>query len=176
MVGIAVNGQAVGGVLHRPFLETPVTYWAWAGHALCPALKPDILKRPSNDVLKIVMSRTAAHAGNVQEFAETAFAGKKFELVPHGGAGYKILQVILGHADAYLHITKIKKWDLCAGEGIVRALGGNVTNLYGQVVDYRPPNNQKDDVLVDNGFIISVENHHWFLNGCKKAKEAHSKK
>ncbi|OQV25624.1 putative inositol monophosphatase 3 [Hypsibius exemplaris] len=170
MVGIAVKGKAVAGVLHRPFLEPPVTYWAWKDHAVCPELKPFKIQRPANDVLKIVISRTVSHAGSVQQFADTAFGSKNFELVPRGGAGYKILQVILGHADAYLHITKIKKWDLCAGDGIVRALGGNVTSLAGEEIDYgQPAGGVKPDAMVNNGFIIAVYDHDWFLEGCKKA-------
>lgn len=171
MVGIAVNGKAVAGVLHRPFLEPPITYWAWQGHALCPALKPPAFPgRLHHDVLKIIMSATKTHAGDVARFAETAFQGRPFELVPRGGAGYKLLQVILGHADAYLHITRIKKWDLCAGEGIVRALGGRLASLAGDEVDYRVPNDSKNDPWVNNGFIAAVVDHDWYLAGCKTAQ------
>ncbi|GAU98616.1 hypothetical protein RvY_09740 [Ramazzottius varieornatus] len=170
MVGIAVNGRPVGGVLHRPLLDTPVTYWAWKGVALSPELRD--LPRKKNDVLKIVMSRTASHAGDVKGFSETAFGSKKFELVPAGGAGYKLLQVILGKADAYLHITKIKKWDLCAGHGVLNALGGNLTSLTGEEMDYRPPADTKQDVLVHDGFVAAVNDFDWFLKGCQKAHSA----
>ena len=39
--------------------------------------------------------------------------------------------------DAYVHVTKIKKWDICAGDAILRALGGKLTDLDGKEVDYR---------------------------------------
>ena len=39
--------------------------------------------------------------------------------------------------DAYVHVTKIKKWDICAGDAILRALGGRLTDLDGREVDYR---------------------------------------
>ena len=174
MVGIAINGRPVGGVLHRQFLETPITYWAWKDIDLCPELKT--LSRKQNDVLKIVMSRTALHAGDVKGFSETAFGSKKFELVPAGGAGYKLLQVILGKADAYLHITKIKKWDLCAGHGILSALDGKLTSLTGEDIDYRPPADAKQDVLVHNGFVAAVNDFDWFSEGCQRAREAQQNK
>ena len=174
MVGIAINGRPVGGVLHRPFLETPITYWAWKDIDLCPELKT--LSRKQNDVLKIVMSRTASHAGDVKGFSETAFGSKKFELVPAGGAGYKLLQVILGKADAYLHITKIKKWDLCAGHGILSALGGKLTSLTGEDIDYRPAADAKQDVLVHNGFVAAVNDFDWFSEGCQRARAAQQNK
>ncbi|XP_055333822.1 inositol monophosphatase 3-like [Paramacrobiotus metropolitanus] len=166
MVGIAVKGRPVAGVLHRPFLKTPITYWAWENHGMCPELKS--LRRPERDFLKIVMSRTASHAGNVLGFTQTALAGRKFELVPRGGAGDKLLQVILGDADAYLHITKIKKWDLCAGHGILRALGGCLTMLDGDEINYSPPKD-KQEVLVHKGFIGTFGGHDWLVAGTRKA-------
>ena len=36
-----------------------------------------------------------------------------------------------------MHVTKIKKWDICAGDAILRALGGRLTDLDGREVDYR---------------------------------------
>lgn len=38
MVGIAVKGIPVAGVIHCPF-PRPVTYWAWKGHAKCSLLE-----------------------------------------------------------------------------------------------------------------------------------------
>ncbi len=36
--------------------------------------------------------------------------------------------------DAYVHVTLIKKWDICAGDAILRALGGQLTDLSGKTV------------------------------------------
>lgn len=90
--------------------------------------------------------------------------------------GVFFAQVILGYADAYLHITKIKKWDLCAGHGILHALGGNLTYLDGEDIDYSPPVDVKLDVLVHKGFIGAVKNHAWFAAGTRKAREETQKK
>ncbi len=38
--------------------------------------------------------------------------------------------------DAYVHVTLIKKWDICAGDAILKALGGRLTTLSGEEVDY----------------------------------------
>ncbi len=36
--------------------------------------------------------------------------------------------------DAYVHVTLIKKWDICAGNAILNALGGKLTDLAGKTV------------------------------------------
>ena len=40
--------------------------------------------------------------------------------------------------DAYIHVTYIKKWDLCAGNAILNALEGVMVTLNGDKLDYSP--------------------------------------
>lgn len=54
---------------------------------------------------------------------------KGFQLVGAAGAGYKILAVITGLADAYiLSKNSTFKWDTCGPQAILRALGGDLFN------------------------------------------------
>ena len=46
------------------------------------------------------------------------------------------LHAIHDWQDAYVHVTLIKKWDICPGDAILRALGGKLTTLRGEDVDY----------------------------------------
>ncbi|KAL0204493.1 hypothetical protein M9458_002511, partial [Cirrhinus mrigala] len=39
-------------------------------------------------------------------------------------------------ADVYIHVTYIKKWDICAGDAILKSLGGQLTTLRGEQIDY----------------------------------------
>lgn len=56
--------------------------------------------------------------------------------------GYKVLALLdptdeeQEMADMYIHVTYIKKWDICAGDAILRALGGQMTTLKGEQIDY----------------------------------------
>jgi 3'-phosphoadenosine 5'-phosphosulfate (PAPS) 3'-phosphatase len=34
--------------------------------------------------------------------------------------------------DAYVHVTLIKKWDICPGDALLAAMGGKFTTLSGQ--------------------------------------------
>ena len=65
-------------------------------------------------------------------------------MTPAGGAGYKVWQVIKGTQDANIHTTLIKKWDICAGEAILNALGGKMTTLIGGTIDFGRADQQKN--------------------------------
>ena len=55
--------------------------------------------------------------------------------------------------DAYVHVTKIKKWDICAGDAILRALGGTLTDLDGREVDYR----EASSTILSNSHLASKQ-------------------
>jgi Golgi-resident PAP phosphatase len=93
-----------------------------------------------------------SHAGKAQEMAKIAF-GEKAHVIPAAGAGkiilpfvknplmvwfagYKVMEVVKGKADIYLHSTIIKKWDLCAGSAILHSMGGTMTDLKGNEIDF----------------------------------------
>lgn len=125
--------------------------------------------------LRIAVSKNPYNAGAVQQFANLAFGKQRFELVPMGGAGYKIIQVLLGNVDGYLHITRnIKKWDICAGHGLVNGLNGQITGLGGQKIWYGVPADMKRDVAVRSGFICSITRHDSLLAGCRRAEKGFS--
>ena len=54
-----------------------------------------------------------------------------------GGCGHKVMLVIEGEAHAYVFGSPgCKKWDTCAPEAILRALGGNLTDIHGNYYQY----------------------------------------
>ncbi|KAG7455130.1 hypothetical protein MATL_G00253370 [Megalops atlanticus] len=133
MVCVAVNGVPVIGVIHKPF--TGYTAWAMVGAG------SNIRARASYNEKspKVIVSRS--HAGKVKGFIQSAF-GNDTVILPAGGAGYKVLALLdptdekYEQADMYVHITYIKKWDICAGDAILKALGGHMTTLKGEDIDY----------------------------------------
>ncbi|XP_064201799.1 inositol monophosphatase 3-like isoform X3 [Anguilla rostrata] len=104
--------------------------------------------------LRVIVSRS--HAGKATRFIQTAFGN---ETVVHtaGGAGYKVLALLdppdeqYEQADVYLHITYIKKRDVCAGNAILKALGGHMTTLKGEEIDYRAAEANHGGVLASVG-------------------------
>lgn len=134
MVCVAVEGKPVIGVIHQPFSD----FTAWAlGHESNVRARSSYSTTPP----KVIISRS--HSGHVNTYVHDAF-GNSTTVVQAGGAGFKVLSLLdipawesTDQADVYVHITFIKKWDICAGDALLRALGGHMTTLKGEEIDYR---------------------------------------
>lgn len=137
MVGIAVDGRAIGGVIHKPFSNE--TIWSWRrqrNHLLSHLhiLDEVELNRvySEDEGPRIIVSRS--HKGDVNQMVE------KFKppgvVTSAGGAGYKIWEIAAGHEDVYVHSSMIKKWDLCAGAAILNTLGGRMSDAEGNNIDF----------------------------------------
>lgn len=57
-------------------------------------------------------------------------------------------------ADVYIHVTYIKKWDICAGNAVLRALGGHMTTLTGEEISYTGSDGN------EGGLIASINMNH----------------
>jgi len=75
-------------------------------------------------------------------------------------AGYKVLRVINGSIDAYVHTTRIKKWDVCAGNAILNAVSGQMTTLRGQSLDYSDIKHPQNS----DGLLATLREHTKFLD------------
>ncbi|XP_069581888.1 inositol monophosphatase 3 [Brachyistius frenatus] len=136
MVCVALEGKPVIGVIHQPF--TGFTAWAFVGQGSNMRPRSSYSISPA----KVIVSRS--HSGQVKHFIREAF-GNSTTIVEAGGAGYKVLSLLempsgetgsVDPADVYVHITFIKKWDICAGAAVVNAMGGHLTTLKGENIDY----------------------------------------
>lgn len=151
MVGFAVDGEAVGGVIHFPF--TGETVWGWKEHGNNVLDQSE--KAPSDS---IIVSRS--HTGKAEEQVKKHL--KKPHVVKAGGAGYKSIAIFHGLAEAYFHSGIIKKWDICAPEGIIKSTCyGSFTNLKGIQIDYSAESGH-----VNYGGVLASLHHH------RKYKEA----
>ncbi|XP_047486590.1 inositol monophosphatase 3-like isoform X2 [Penaeus chinensis] len=160
MVCVAVKGIATIGVINKPFSN--FIAWGWAGHGVSP--KMHISKTgPKDDIVHIIVSRS--HTGNVEMVAKAAWYDRT-NITKAGGAGFKTLAVIQGDADAYIHSTAIKKWDLCAGNAILNALQGKMTTLDGTSIDYSSREMYKNE----GGLLATLYNHNMYLEVLKAAK------
>ena len=80
----------------------------------------------------------AIHYSGTSEKVLKEAMGEKVHITKAGGAGYKIVELFNGGAESYFHDNKIKKWDICAGEAILRSTCyGKFTDMSGQRIDYR---------------------------------------
>lgn len=155
MVCVTVKGKPLLGVIHNPFQQN--TVWAWVGRGKSSNMVTggDVANEAPRKT-KVIISRS--HSGEVTDTVKKAF-GAETEVIPAGGAGYKTVQVISGKVDAYVHTTLIKKWDLCAGNALLKAVGGKMTTLTGKELSYEFGSQE----AVDEGVLATLHNHEIYL-------------
>ncbi|XP_030070512.1 Golgi-resident adenosine 3',5'-bisphosphate 3'-phosphatase [Microcaecilia unicolor] len=147
MVCVAVDGNPVIGVIHKPF--SGFTAWGMVNVGSNVKARDNYSKTP-----KLIVSRS--HAGKVKEVALKTF-GNDTEIIPAGGAGYKVLSLLevtddnQEQADVYIHTSYIKKWDICAGNALLRSLGGHMTTLRGEEIIYTGSDGNEGGLLASIG-------------------------
>lgn len=70
-----------------------------------------------------------------------------------------------GNASAYVHITAIKKWDICAGDAVLSAWGGTMSSLAGEKLEY----GATDPIVNTDGLLITRNNHEMYTEKFHKA-------
>ncbi|XP_016980067.1 putative inositol monophosphatase 3 [Drosophila rhopaloa] len=168
MVCVAVAGRPIIGVIHSPF--NGQTAWAWVGNSMSEylaTLHPQ--HAPDNQAPIITVSRS--HTAGAKDLARGIF-GEDVSLLTAAGAGYKVLQVVANNATAYLHTSKIKKWDICAGDAILHALGGTMTTLNDQLINYGP----EESPVNTEGLLATLERHDEYMDKLSKYRTAHNGK
>ena len=76
-----------------------------------------------------------------------------------------------GRADAYVHVTFIKKWDICAGNAIITSMNGRMTTLEGRAIDY-----SDGDAGNNDGLLATLKDHDKFVKNLKPAFDDLKKK
>lgn len=158
MVCVARNGVPIIGVIHKPFSHSPQTYWSFDSKYLSKNIISALSGRnSSNHSLRAIISRS--HAGDVESKIRTGLSGlyKNIEVISAAGSGFKTIQMIEDKADVYVHMTLIKKWDICAPNAILNSIASaRMTTLGGQAINYhydKPVNNE-------DGLLASMNQDH----------------
>lgn len=130
-VALAIDGVATIGAVALPGLPLTVA-------------SGDALVRPRrNGKLRLVVSRTRP-AAEATAVAEALGA----ELLPMGSAGAKIMAVVRGEADVYVHSGGQYEWDSCAPVAVAQSAGLHVSRLDGSPLRYNQPDTYMPDLLV----------------------------
>ncbi|XP_036388240.1 inositol polyphosphate 1-phosphatase isoform X2 [Megalops cyprinoides] len=133
LIGIyhRATGEPIMGVINQPFAHRESSDQRWRGQHFwgvsCGTISASSLPRPPGHTGRdreplLVLSASEKQA------VKDALSGSR--LTYASGAGYKILCVALGLADAYVVSEgSTFKWDSCAPHALLRALGGGVVDL-----------------------------------------------
>uniref|UniRef100_A0A6G1SHF5 inositol-phosphate phosphatase n=1 Tax=Aceria tosichella TaxID=561515 RepID=A0A6G1SHF5_9ACAR len=171
MACIVHKAAPIAGVIHKPFAN--LTYWSFIDESskrthhstdlrkIISAGRKQFSKHDDN--IDIIVSRS--HAGDVKNVLEKEY-GDKVSITAAGGSGYKTVELISGNVDAYVHMTHIKKWDICAPQAILNSIrGANLTDLRGKPIAFHNPK----DKVVTSGLIATMDavNHESLVKSFK---------
>lgn len=163
LIGISMNGKPVAGVIHQPFygyekqhqgLEIGRTMWGVRGLGTFgfSHIPPPAGRR--------VITTTRSHSNKT--VVEAIEAMKPDEILKVGGAGYKVLLLLEGRADAYVFASAgCKRWDTCACEALLEAVGGTLTDICGEHIKY---DSQAVSYVNQTGVLASLKDHKFYVS------------
>ncbi|XP_070538139.1 3'(2'),5'-bisphosphate nucleotidase 1-like [Ptychodera flava] len=160
LIGIAIDGQSAAGVIHQPYFNYKAGEGAQLGRTIWGIIGVGSFgftqkKLPEG---KTIITTTRSHPTKTVQEAIDAF--KPDEVIRVGGCGHKVLIVLEGEAHVYLFASPgCKKWDTCGPQAILEAIGGRLTDIHGNVLQYHK------DVKKPNtgGVLATICNHDYFL-------------
>jgi len=133
LIGIAVNGKAIGGVINQPFYKNDDdsmgrSIWGIVGVGAFG------FQRQAEKAGNIICTSRSHRDATVEACID---AMEPTDVLKMGGAGNKVLQLIENNAHAYIFASPgTKKWDTCAPQAVLEALGGKLVDVHGNTLQY----------------------------------------
>lgn len=151
MIGLWDSGRPRAGLIHAPATGTTwlgsVGEGAWVIAASGARDALDVSRTPALGEARVLSTRS--HRSPALEQALGALGAKRLDAL--GSAGLKCAEVAAGSADAYVAPGRAgSRWDVCAGDAIVHAAGGRLTDAFGEPIDY-----QGASLVNDRGIVAS---------------------
>ncbi|KAF0297815.1 3'(2'),5'-bisphosphate nucleotidase 1 [Amphibalanus amphitrite] len=136
LIGIAAGGEPAAGVINQPYFnyQHPSepqgrTIFGLRGGGVA-GFEP---RAPPAD--SRIVTTTRSHSTGLVQSALQAL--QPDQVLAVGGAGHKVMLLLEGRAHAYVFASPgCKKWDTCAPEAILTALGGRLTDIHGVQLRY----------------------------------------
>uniref|UniRef100_A0A8D1F7N8 3'(2'),5'-bisphosphate nucleotidase 1 n=1 Tax=Sus scrofa TaxID=9823 RepID=A0A8D1F7N8_PIG len=108
---------------------------------------------------KHIITTTRSHSNQLVMDCVTAM--NPDDVLRVGGAGNKIIQLIEGKASAYVFASPgCKKWDTCAPEVILHAVGGKLTDIHGNALQY----NKEVKHMNSAGVLATLRNYDYYAS------------
>ncbi|MGH8427388.1 MAG: 3'(2'),5'-bisphosphate nucleotidase CysQ [Gammaproteobacteria bacterium] len=162
-VALIEFGRPVLGIVHVPIEGT-----SYIGGVAGPAKRRDkagiVNTLHTSDVarqraVRIVGSRS--HAGGELEGFAAALGRHEFLAV---GSALKFCLVAEGRADVYLRLKPTSEWDTAAGQAVLEAAGGAVTDLNGNPLRYNTRT-----TLINPSFLACGDRSRDYTSAARKA-------
>lgn len=139
LVGIAVNGKSVAGAMGVPFPAGDLTKPPSIIHGLVGVGAGLLGEAPTpvydneNETGPLLATGDGPMDVMVaaRDVVTKKFGGKN---LLYGGAGNKISATAFGEVDCTVQHKFGGPWDTCAPEAVIKAMGGTITDLFGQPI------------------------------------------
>uniref|UniRef100_A0A8B9LQ33 3'(2'),5'-bisphosphate nucleotidase 1 n=1 Tax=Astyanax mexicanus TaxID=7994 RepID=A0A8B9LQ33_ASTMX len=166
LIGIAYKGKAIAGVINQPFYNYQMGADATLGRTLWGILGLGAFGFQLQDVPegKRIVTTTRSHSNKL--VIDTVQAMEPHDVIRVGGAGNKIIQLVEGKASAYVFASPgCKKWDTCAPEAILHAVGGTLTDMHGKAYRYDADVKHMNSA----GVLATLKNHQYYASRVPQA-------
>ncbi len=163
MVGLVENGHPILGLVYQPTTHVLYTAAKNVGAFVYQNGEQRKLKVSAVEAItEMTMVVSRSHRAALVDKMKNAL-GLKNE-VSSGSVGLKVGLMVETRCDLYLHPnSKTKEWDTCAPEIILREAGGQITDCWGEPLQYN-----KKNVYNDKGFVASNGRCHQRILGIIK--------
>nr|XP_046228516.1 3'(2'),5'-bisphosphate nucleotidase 1 isoform X1 [Scatophagus argus]XP_046228517.1 3'(2'),5'-bisphosphate nucleotidase 1 isoform X1 [Scatophagus argus] len=161
LIGIAHRGKAIAGVINQPFYNYQLGEGAALGRTMwgMPGLGAFGFQLQEVPGDRRIITTTRSHSNKV--VTDCVDAMEPHEVIRVGGAGNKIIQLVEGRASAYVFASPgCKKWDTCAPEAILNAVGGKLTDMHGNAYRYDAAVKHMNSA----GVLATLRNHEYYLS------------
>lgn len=166
LIGIAYRGTAIAGVINQPFYNYQMGTGASLGRTLWGVLGLGAFGFQLQEVPdgKRIITTTRSHSNKL--VIDAVQAMEPHDVIRVGGAGNKIIQLVEGKASAYVFASPgCKKWDTCAPEAILHAVGGKLTDMHGNAYKY----DANVQHMNSAGVLATLRNHEYYLSRVPQA-------
>ncbi|KAL3874120.1 hypothetical protein ACJMK2_037176 [Sinanodonta woodiana] len=160
LIGISVKGYAAAGVIYQPYYNYQAGPEATKGRCIWGIIGLGAFgfERGQPPAGRIITT-TRSHSDRI--ITESVNACEPTEVLRVGGAGHKVLLLIENKVHAYVFASNgCKKWDTCAPEAVLHAIGGKLTDIHGNKIQYYARVQRRND----GGVLATIEDHDWYVN------------
>ena len=163
MIGLVRKQVPVLGIIYCPPQNT--LYVAQQNQGSYQLAGEKWSKMSVSTISDLTKSRTVYSRHHSEESERLFFKYIKTKKLTKRGSSLKAIDVASGTSELYFTSTnKIKQWDTCASYCLVKEAGGNMTDVYGNDLNYNIDDvNHQNGIIVSNGLV-----HEKVINSYKK--------
>ncbi|XP_006272971.2 3'(2'),5'-bisphosphate nucleotidase 1 isoform X2 [Alligator mississippiensis] len=161
LIGIAYGGKAIAGIINQPYYNYEAGADAVLGRTIWGVLGLGAFGFQLKEVPdgKHIIITTRSHSSKMVN--DCIGAMNPDTVVRVGGAGNKVIHLIEGKASAYVFASPgCKKWDTCAPEAILHAVGGKLTDIHGNSLHY----NKEVKHMNSAGVLATLRNFDYYAS------------